>query len=970
MRKIYVLYAVSGVVALGYQMCWLRHFVDRFGSSTFTFALVICCFIGGLGLGSLASEKTMEWLERKFPQAGGLVLYGWVELAIAAAACLIFLERLLPVDAAGAFPYVLDDGIWEPSLAHQLARAPLAAACVALPCFLMGLTFPYLCRQFPDRPRFPSTLYAWNTVGASAAVLLCEFFLFLRFGTSATLYFVLALNVALGLVFALGGRAMASSMPKDPVARDLSGREVRQTAGQDWSPAGGLAAMLVGASCSGFISGGLEADAFRRLHFAQVYNGAAMAFVSFWAIAAIFAASTLVDRFRRLRLWHIQVLYFVAVAIHLAIVYGPLMKFERWVQDFSSATPDRFALDPNGTLQVLAICFGVVGLLTFPTYACISVLLPYLCNAMHGQKRHLGLVYGVNTMAFLVGMLVFSWIAPQVNTFYAYRLWIVTFVTGALVTAMLSRPRKQLLLLSASAVPVLICAAFALPRGFERGVFPKDHRLRNASIRALKGGTGFSSFVASFPEGDSIFLDTGMMSGTSIAAKRYMKLMIHFPLLAQADPKRALLICFGVGNSAAAIAKHESIQAIDIVDLSRNILETAPEFALHNDRVFEDPRVRMIHDDGRSFLELTDQQFNLVTSEPPPPLMHGIHRLYSRDYYEDVLEHLTPDGCMTQWLPVYQMPPQAARMIVRAFVDVFPSTLLITGYEDEFLLVGSRQTLDFELMARRFGLVPAVRSDLADIFIPSAEHMLATLVMDDAGLRALAADAATIEDELNPLAIYWPTGVVQEFPYDPLAVQKALPPALLDSMPRLRSAYGNLHELRRLAPNFPGASLAHAKNVVGSQVPWREIRPLNRTAEGAFTLGAAQQGFEAIDRSLKLLPEQLDTILAAGWVLMSAKQPGRAIPWFERSAKEYPEYQAGHYALAVALARTNRLDDAVAAALRAVSINPRYVDANILAAQILLGQGKRLEARRHALAADAARPKDPNITQLLGRIGT
>ena len=57
-RAVLALYAASGLFSLGYQVVWLRHFVDRFGSSTFTFVLVICGFIGGLGLCAIRERLT------------------------------------------------------------------------------------------------------------------------------------------------------------------------------------------------------------------------------------------------------------------------------------------------------------------------------------------------------------------------------------------------------------------------------------------------------------------------------------------------------------------------------------------------------------------------------------------------------------------------------------------------------------------------------------------------------------------------------------------------------------------------------------------------------------------------------------------------------------------------------------------------------------------------------------------------
>ena len=51
MIRLFLLYALSGFVSLGYQVAWLRIGVDLFGSTDLTFMLVLANFIGGLGAG-------------------------------------------------------------------------------------------------------------------------------------------------------------------------------------------------------------------------------------------------------------------------------------------------------------------------------------------------------------------------------------------------------------------------------------------------------------------------------------------------------------------------------------------------------------------------------------------------------------------------------------------------------------------------------------------------------------------------------------------------------------------------------------------------------------------------------------------------------------------------------------------------------------------------------------------------------
>ena len=98
---------------------------------------------------------------------------------------------------------------------------------------------------------------------------------------------------------------------------------------------------------------------------------------------------------------------------------------------------------------------------------------------------------------------------------------------------------------------------------------------------------------------------------------------------------------------------------------------------------------------------LTDSDYDLITSEPPPPLAGGVYRLYSREYYEQVLDHLNPEGLMTQWLPEGQMPQAAIELVVRTFVEVFPYSLLFVGSGDHLILLGSPAPLDLRRRIRR-----------------------------------------------------------------------------------------------------------------------------------------------------------------------------------------------------------------------------------------------------------------------------
>ena len=227
--------------------------------------------------------------------------------------------------------------------------------------------------------------------------------------------------------------------------------------------------------------------------------------------------------------------------------------------------------------------------------------------------------------------------------------------------------------------------------------------------------------------------------------------MAHFPLLAHPNPQKVLLICFGVGNTASAIAAHKSVAQIDAVDLNENVFKTAPELAAHHASVHLDPRLRMINDDGRNFLNLSTEVYDLITSEPPPPMAGGVYRLYSREYYEQALAHLSPNGLMTQWLPASQMPPAAISLVMRTFVQVFPHSLLFEGADRHLILLGSRSPIDLERLSERFYESQSVTTDLYRIEVWSPDELLARVVHRGTELRRRIGAGRVLSDQHNDL---------------------------------------------------------------------------------------------------------------------------------------------------------------------------------------------------------------------------
>jgi hypothetical protein len=661
-------------------------------------------------------------------------------------------------------------------------------------------------------------LYGWNTLGACLGVLATEFLLLRLLGHSKAFVLLVVLNILVALAFvvlarlrrpALRGREMDAR--DRPAPRRAQGR---RGGGSDLPPLH-RSTILLAAVLSGFMAGALEVDMFRAVRFSGAITDAAMSFTSFWAIAAIFLASWTVRALGAPKLWVVRGAAIGALFVY-ALTWSSLPELRGWFNErYMAYVAEHVGSDPsvaNVTIYPLSasltLLLGFTGAIVFPAYYLISLMLPTVCNAAQAQGQHLGRAYGWNTVAFCLGAMAFAWGAPRVDLFFAVKLLFAIMAIGALLALSLRRERPVTRPVIALGLAAVCLAVLLVPRGFDRRFFPRNEAPARYPVRALKSNGTNTTYVVEQPDGDVLYFDSYPMSGVSASARMYMSLMAHMPLLAHPAPKDALLICFGVGNTARAITSHEGIRSLDIVDLNDKVFETADEFARTNGRAHRDPRTRLIHDDGRGYLERTDNLYDLVTSEPPPPRAAGVYRLYSVEYYRSILEHLTPQGMMTQWLPVNILSRTAAHRMIASFAEVFPHVLLFVGTGDQLILLGGRQPFDASLLERRFSASAGGRADLALLGVSDPVQLLARVILTDGQLRADIKGVRPISDERNDLAL----AVTDPFDrfkleLEPRAVLDALGAERLLCGPVLTGVLSHRGRLLTVVPDYFGAQV-------------------------------------------------------------------------------------------------------------------------------------------------------------------
>ncbi len=246
------------------------------------------------------------------------------------------------------------------------------------------------------------------------------------------------------------------------------------------------------------------------------------------------------------------------------------------------------------------------------------------------------------------------------------------------------------------------------------------------------------------------------MSANTFLAKRYMRLFVYWPMALHPNPKKALLVCYGVGVTAKALTNARALESIDVVDVSRNLIELSRDYSLFPDpHPLEDPRVSIHIEDGRLFLQTTDRTFDIITAEPPPPKNAGIVNLYTREYFQLLHERLAPGGVVTYWLPVYQLSVEESKAVVKGFCQAFGDCSLWTGAGTEWMLVGTRgfRGPAHEADFRRLWQEPGLGPGLSSIGIERPEQLGALFIGDSEFLAEWTGDTLPLEDD-HPHRIY------------------------------------------------------------------------------------------------------------------------------------------------------------------------------------------------------------------------
>jgi len=444
------------------------------------------------------------------------------------------------------------------------------------------------------------------------------------------------------------------------------------------------------------------------------------AFISGITIGSFIVTKKFVNKFNRIKL-----LIFCQTAIATGIFFS-LVIYERLPYYFWKIASWFEKSDSTFNIFLSAeflICFC---LMFVPTIF-MGMTLPTVVDIVAQSNKKIGLsvgrVFSVNTIGTVVGVFLTTLVLIPLlgikGTFefgislnlliafvllqnydpigFAYKTSIsVTFIVLFLIYIMFS-PVWNLNIMNSG-----VFRSFSAPPPDSFSEFENLY----ISKKVLYYKEGINANVAVI-QADSMGQKTLIINGKADATNKVdmatQVMLGQVPMMLHENPKNVFVIGFGSGSTLGSVLLHP-VERVTCVEISTEVIEASEFFRDVNNNCLDDPRLTVVHEDALTYLNLSQDKYDVIISEPSNPWIAGIGNLFSKEYFELCYNKLQKNGMMVQWFHLYEASDDVVQLVLNTFSSVFPYCQIWSGETNDLILVGSerRITLNDEDFKNKF----------------------------------------------------------------------------------------------------------------------------------------------------------------------------------------------------------------------------------------------------------------------------
>ncbi len=341
---------------------------------------------------------------------------------------------------------------------------------------------------------------------------------------------------------------------------------------------------------------------------------------------------------------------------------------------------------PHFTIVLLG--FGV--LVMSPMY---TILLPFFIeseerNTQNNNKNALPICYGIELGGGLIGVCIILTLGRI--SFSA--LIALYFLNLSIIIAFIYESRKVLL----AAIPISLCYWFIyIPldiqgsRDYYRYNYPGNDLI--ASTQSIYNRID----VLQENNGDKLLLMNGREYFNSTDLEAFNEYIAGIPSALM--PGSRVLI---VGTGSLSSVYHASIfaESVESVEIDPQVIKISMDLFQEYSHIDEVKNWTLHIDDAKHFLGSTQKQYDLIIIDLVPPIYVQTALLYTREFYELVKQHLSPQGVLSIYTGLWfgsSLYNNTVNIPERTIDAVFPEYLVLNSYSADMAFIYASSDLPF-----------------------------------------------------------------------------------------------------------------------------------------------------------------------------------------------------------------------------------------------------------------------------------
>lgn len=299
-------------------------------------------------------------------------------------------------------------------------------------------------------------------------------------------------------------------------------------------------------------------------------------------------------------------------------------------------------LFPPGTMVGLGASVLAAFLILFPVCFLSGYLFTALSTIYSESKNNnlTGKAYSLESFGSLLGGLIFSLILGRFfNSFQVFAITAAAvFISGAFLIQNEKTFNKLKFILPGIAIPILIFI-FNPELTIKKMLFPNQEILGNRS-------TPYGNLLITrqagqlnvYENNDLQFYTENMMLNEEA---------VHFAMVQHKNPHNILLFSGGIAGMIKEIEKYK-VDKITYLETNPEIFNRLKEWDETN---LNYTNVEIVKSDMRTFIAKSNQKYDVILINLPPPNSLGLNRFYTREFFKLLKKHCNEETVICASLP-------------------------------------------------------------------------------------------------------------------------------------------------------------------------------------------------------------------------------------------------------------------------------------------------------------------------------